>query len=104
MKSVFAILACLVVAPSAQSQVPIEPEHRDRVELSPSHADLVAGIVHLEGYPCDSITALRRWEGGSGFTLHCNGYRYEYDIDLRNGRVTVTAKAIGFKRASAAPS
>jgi len=52
-------------------------------------ADPAVGMIRASGYRCDSISAMRPFVFSVGFTVVCNGFRYEYDIEDRGGNWTV---------------
>lgn len=52
----------------------------------------LAKIIKMYGYRCDSISVARPFMVGRGFTLVCNNYAYEYDIEDKGGRWRVTVK------------
>ena len=50
-------------------------------------------VVRLYGYRCDTVNAAKPLGGfanHAGYRLYCNGWRYDYLIEDRGGRWTVT--------------
>lgn len=74
--------------------VDIEPDAIDALGrlFSDKIAALQAaiGMIALKGWCCDSISAATAHLLSTGFTVHCNGYRYSYDFEDRGGTWTVT--------------
>ena len=52
----------------------------------------MAAMVRLYGYRCDSISSAREWLLSYGYTLNCNGFRYEYELRDKGGNWVVTVK------------
>lgn len=44
-------------------------------------ANAVATLVRLNGYSCDSISNIRPFVAKSGFTISCNNFSYEYEVE-----------------------
>ncbi len=55
-------------------------------------ADDASMLIRRSRYRCDSVSSIRSWLTGGGFTVFCNGFRYEYEIEDRGGRWTVTVQ------------
>ena len=47
-------------------------------------------LIQLTGYKCDSISAIREMMFSRGFTVVCNNFSYEYDIEDQGGNWVVT--------------
>ena len=43
-------------------------------------------MVKLQGYRCDSVSSASMFFFGGGYTLKCNRYRYEYEIEDHGGK------------------
>ncbi len=52
----------------------------------------MAAMVRLYDYRCDSISSAQPWVLSHGFTLVCNRFRYEYEIQDKGGHWIVTVK------------
>lgn len=53
-------------------------------------ANGVAVLVRLNGYSCDSISNIRPFVTKSGFTISCNNFSYEYEVEDVGGNFKVT--------------
>lgn len=79
---------------SAQS-VPIEDGAMISDTADFSRAKLIsltgpgAGMIRARGWRCDSVSAIRPFVFSTGFTMICNGFRYEYDFTDRGGNWVV---------------
>jgi hypothetical protein len=49
-------------------------------------------LVRASGYRCDSISGLRQFLASRGFTLVCNRFAYEYEIEDKGGKWRVEVK------------
>ena len=85
----------LVPALAPAQQVPIEPDAsivgtKDvPKEMLLRLVDPAVGMIRARGWRCDSVSALRPFLFSRGFTVVCNGYRYEYDLRDRGGNWVV---------------
>ncbi|WP_424948037.1 hypothetical protein [Candidatus Spongiihabitans sp.] len=52
--------------------------------------DTLVTLVRLHGYRCDSVSAARPFVFSRGFSITCNGFAYEYEIEDKGGTWTVT--------------
>jgi hypothetical protein len=69
-----------------------EPQAVISDRVTTKQVDAMAEMVRVHGYKCDSISGARPWIMGHGFTLHCNSFRYEYEIQDKGGQWKVTVK------------
>ncbi len=96
MKGLVAILVGISALGGAASgkDVPKTPREPDAIITSVSDAqvDALAAMVRLFDYKCDSVSAARPWLMSAGFTIHCNHFRYEYEVQDKGGHWTVTVK------------
>ena len=58
----------------------------------PSNEESVMMIIRLNGYRCDTVDSIRPFLLSYGLTVHCNQFRYKYEIEDRGGRMVVTVK------------
>ncbi|MDD9884768.1 MAG: hypothetical protein OXU62_09600 [Gammaproteobacteria bacterium] len=56
----------------------------------PKILNALVALVKLHGYRCDSISAARPFVFSRGFTLICNHFSYEYEIEDKGGNWVVT--------------
>jgi hypothetical protein len=74
---------------------PLEPDAHisDGWEDEEGAINFAVKMVRLNGYRCDSVSALRPflW-GGRGAVLKCNQYDYSYDIADKGGHWVVTVE------------
>lgn len=90
-KLIFFVCGLLVViSTNATLSTPIETENFVREEIGSSAAKLLADVVKLYGYKCDSITSVRSLYFSNGFNIQCNYFRYSYDVEDKGGRWIVT--------------
>ena len=52
----------------------------------------LATAVRLYGYTCNSISAARPFVMSRGFTLVCNNFAYEYNIEDKGGNMSITVE------------
>lgn len=84
-KTILAILLAagvLTLGPTVShaQDIPIEAGAVIGNQTPHSAAQAGARLVRAYGYRCDSISAFRPMIFSTGFVLHCNRYRYTYDI------------------------
>ncbi|UYI49664.1 zinc ribbon domain-containing protein [Vibrio natriegens] len=60
------------------------------VEEHPEVIPQMVRLIKLTGYKCDSISAIREMMLSRGFTVVCNNFYYEYDIEDKGGNWVVT--------------
>ncbi|ATI47245.1 TPA: hypothetical protein ACVU5S_003284 [Vibrio parahaemolyticus] len=60
------------------------------VEEHPEVIPQMVRLIQLTGYKCDSISAIREMMLSRGFTVVCNNFFYEYDIEDKGGNWVVT--------------
>ena len=51
-----------------------------------------AQMAQASGWKCDTVSAFQPFMFSHGFTLPCNKYRYEYEIEDRGGNWEITLK------------
>lgn len=83
------MLAVLMAAP-ALAKTPRDQRAVVSDQLSDAQVEALVEITRAYGYRCDTVSAALPWAWSYGFTLRCNGFRYEYEIEDRGGRWTVT--------------
>lgn len=55
-------------------------------------SDVISGVVLMivgSGYRCNSVSSIRHWLTGPGFSVSCNQFRYDYEIEDRGGNWVV---------------
>lgn len=96
MKMKFAAMFALAGAVSSVNAAPLESDAVYNDDWSRSHAQTLSNeaskLIRANRYRCDSVSAINRWLFSAGFTVSCNGFRYQYDIEDKGGRWTVTLK------------
>lgn len=50
----------------------------------------LSAVIHLNGYKCDTISGIAPMSISYGFYVHCNQYRYSYEVEDRGGQWKVT--------------
>lgn len=60
--------------------------------ITQKQADAVAAMVRMNGYSCSSISNIRRFMINDGFTISCNNFKYEYEVENVGGRWKVSVK------------
>ncbi|WP_140383434.1 hypothetical protein [Acinetobacter pittii] len=48
--------------------------------------------VLVNGYKCDTVSSAIPYIRGGGYTMQCNNYNYEYEIEDKGGNIIVTVK------------
>jgi hypothetical protein len=93
MRLVWAALALSLVG----LPITAAPLERDAIysdDWTPAHAQELADdasmLIRRARYRCDSVSSIRHWFSATGFTVFCNDFRYEYELEDRGGRWTVT--------------
>jgi ABC-type nitrate/sulfonate/bicarbonate transport system permease component len=79
-------------AARAQSAPTIEASSQVMPDFPPELLPMAVTLIEQHGWHCDSISAARQWMLSRGFTVVCNHYSYEYDIQDRGGNLEVTLK------------
>ena len=49
-------------------------------------------LIRTYGYTCDSVTEMQPFVLGGGFKVHCNNWRYTYELEDVGGTIKVTVK------------
>jgi hypothetical protein len=86
------LAAILLTTPAFAQNVPIEPDAYlsppDTVPRSQLLAamDASVALIRASGWRCDTISGFRvlLWE--TGYNIHCNQFRYHYEVKDRGGR------------------
>ena len=98
MKFTAIIMLAALAMPTTLSAQSIEPnalipasqgyseEHLQKMSL------LGAQMAQEAGWKCDTVSAFSPFILSRGFTLNCNRYRYEYEIEDRGGNWEITLK------------
>ena len=55
-------------------------------------ADEASRLIQRRGYRCDSVSSINHSHRTLIFTLTCNGFRYQYEVEDRGGRWVVRLK------------
>lgn len=81
-----------------QLRVPIEPEAKIYSDLKKPEVTIngILGLIHLNGWRCDSITYVREKMFSPGYKINCNNYRYTYEIADRAGTWVACIKKCKF--------
>ncbi|CAM3576158.1 hypothetical protein VXG46_001943 [Acinetobacter baumannii] len=48
--------------------------------------------VLVNGYKCDNVSSAIPYIRGGGYTIQCNNYQYEYEIEDKGGNIVVTVQ------------
>jgi len=48
--------------------------------------------VLVNGYKCDTVSSAIPYIRGGGYTMQCNNYQYEYEIEDKGGNIVVIVK------------
>jgi preprotein translocase subunit SecF len=48
--------------------------------------------VLVNGYKCDTVSSAIPYIRGGGYTIQCNNYQYEYEIEDKGGNIVVTVQ------------
>ena len=76
------ILSLLLLVPKvgqAQTTVIIEPDGYIGSGLS-NYIGVLVATVHKSGYPCNSVTIVRKLWGKTGFKIKCDRAKYSYEV------------------------
>lgn len=46
--------------------------------------------VLVNGYKCDTVSSAIPYIRGGGYTMQCNNYQYEYEVEDKGGNIVVT--------------
>ncbi len=46
--------------------------------------------VLVNGYKCDTVSSAIPYIRGGGYTIECNNYNYEYEVEDKGGNIVVT--------------
>lgn len=72
----------------------LEPDariHKD-IKNSPEALKQLVSIIRLSGYKCDSLSSIVPMSLRRGFSVWCNNYIYEYEVEDKGGNWIVTVK------------
>lgn len=47
--------------------------------------EAIVPLIRASGFQCNSITKIRKWVFGRGFTVHCHNWAYKYEVEDRGG-------------------
>ncbi|HHF0540092.1 TPA: hypothetical protein ACPHTZ_004134 [Vibrio alginolyticus] len=75
-----------ITHPLLESDVNLPKGVEDHPEVIPQ----MVRMIQLTGYKCDSISAIREMMVSRGFTVVCNNFYYEYEIEDKGGNWVVT--------------
>ncbi len=76
-----------------QPQAPAKPSGFGTPEhpIPQNVVDALQAMIVLNGYDCASVEAVARWLFSEGYSVSCNGFRYNYEIANHGGRWSVKA-------------
>lgn len=71
---------------------PIEPNAMIHEDVTHELTQMLAALIRINGYRCDSIAAARPFLLSAGFHVYCNKLRYRYELADKGGNWIVTVK------------
>jgi len=60
--------------------------------VTPETAAAAQSVIKAKGYRCDKVDNMRPFIFGRGWTIYCNNFRYEYEIEDVGGRMEIKVK------------
>lgn len=92
--AIVAVIFGLLISNAAKAQdaPPIEANSQIMPDFPLQLLAASVPLIEAHGWHCDSISAARTWVLSRGFTVICNQYSYQYDIEDRGGNWEVTLK------------
>lgn len=88
--SVICVVVVIGISSSFAQSVTVEPDASIYKDINNRQLELLVALIKAYGYRCDSVSAARPFLLSYGFTVLCNGYRYEYEIEDKGGNWVVT--------------
>lgn len=83
----------LMASFSAHSAVvTVESDAKLSEGVSRDLAVKLAQYIALNGYSCNSVSAVTPFAFSRGYHVFCNNWQYEYEIADKGGRLIVTVK------------
>ncbi len=73
-------------------QYKIEPEAVINSKIDEDILSQLILAVLVNGYKCDTVSSAIPYIRGGGYTMHCNNYQYEYEIEDKGGNIVVTVQ------------
>ena len=70
----------IVFFPGNTGAVTIEPDGYIGSGLSTSDVGTLVSTIHASGYPCSSVTIVRKLWGKTGFKVKCNRSTFSYEV------------------------
>ncbi|MEI5659634.1 hypothetical protein WBV13_17615 [Acinetobacter baumannii] len=71
-------------------QYKIEPEAVINSKIDEDILSQLILAVLVNGYKCDTVSSAIPYIRGGGYTMQCNNYQYEYEIEDKGGDIVVT--------------
>lgn len=80
-------MVCILLIPGSinAQNVPIDKDAIIHENFTRAHVDTMAQLIRAWGYRCDSVSAARPFVFSAGFSVICNNWRYDYEIEDRGG-------------------
>ncbi len=83
------ILAFVALGTAAGNAATVENDAVVGDGINQEAIDAAVALILLNGYKCDSVSAIRKFFIGRGFVVKCNRYAYTYEIEDRGGNWVV---------------
>ncbi|MDN8361017.1 hypothetical protein QZK58_16985 [Acinetobacter baumannii] len=73
-------------------QYKVEPEAVINSKIDEDILSQLILAVLVNGYKCDTVSSAIPYIRGGGYTMQCNNYQYEYEIEDKGGNIVVNVK------------
>jgi len=70
----------------------VEPEAVINSEINEDILSQLILAVLVNGYKCDTVSSAIPYIRGGGYTMTCNNFRYEYEVEDKGGNIVVNVK------------
>ncbi|MBJ9741117.1 hypothetical protein I5523_15870 [Acinetobacter oleivorans] len=81
-----------VKQPFGNLQYKVEPEAVINSKIDEDILSQLILAVLVNGYKCDTVSSAIPYIRGGGYTMQCNNYQYEYEIEDKGGNIIVEVK------------
>lgn len=94
MKIAYALFALALVAPVNAFSAGIQVERDAQLSegVTRDFAITLAKLIVVNGYSCNSVSAVTPFAFSRGFHVFCNGWQHGYEIEDKGGNLIVTVK------------
>ncbi len=90
MKKAFVVTALLFCSATFAQESILDSDARISDGVSMGAVTALSGMIRLNGYSCDTVSAVTPFAMSRGFHVTCNNWQYSYEVADHGGKWAVT--------------